>query len=77
VAEVICPLREASIGVGFGGFFGPCPHVLRISLASSMGTSIAVGRVAYEDTGGLPIGVRSEKMQNIALLEDGVEGSLV
>jgi hypothetical protein len=77
VAEAIRPLREASIGMGFGGFFGPCSHVLRILSPSSMVTLIAAGRVAYEDMGGLPIGVCSKKMQNIALPEDGVEGSLV
>jgi hypothetical protein len=42
-----------------------------------MAASIAASRAAYEDKGGLSIGVRSEKMQNVALLEDGVEGSLV
>jgi hypothetical protein len=77
VAEAIRPLRKASVDLGFGGFFGPCSPVLRISSLSSMATSIATGCAAYEDKGGLPIGVRSEKMQNAALLEDGVEGSLV
>jgi hypothetical protein len=42
-----------------------------------MAASIAAGRAAYEDKGGLSIGMCSEKMQNVALPEDGVDGSIV
>jgi hypothetical protein len=77
VAEAIRPLREASTDLGFGGYFGPCSPVLRISSPSSMAASIAASSAAYKDKGGLSIGVRSEKMQNVALPKDGVEGSLV
>jgi hypothetical protein len=62
VAEAIRPLRETSIDVGFGGYFGPCSSVLRISSPSSMTASIAASRASYEDKGGFSIGVRSEKM---------------
>jgi hypothetical protein len=77
VAEAIRPLREASNDMGLGGFFGPCSPVLRISSPSLMEASIAAGRAAYKDKGVLSIGVRSEKMHNVALPNDGVEGSLV
>jgi hypothetical protein len=77
VAEAIRPLREASIDVGFGGFFGPCSPMLCISSPSSMAASIAAGRAAYEDKGGLSIGMCFEKMQNVALPEDRVDGSIV
>jgi hypothetical protein len=36
-----------------------------------------VGRAAYEDKGGLSIGMCFEKMQNVALPEDRVDGSIV
>jgi hypothetical protein len=42
-----------------------------------MEASITASRAAYEDKGVLSIGVRYEKMHNVALPDDGVEGSLV
>jgi hypothetical protein len=35
------------------------------------------GRAAYKDKGVFSVGVRYEKMHNVALPDDGVEGSLV
>jgi hypothetical protein len=77
VAEAIRPLREASNDMGLGVFFGPCSPMLRISSPSLMEASIAAGRAAYKDKGVLSIGVHFEKMHNVALPDDGVEGSLV
>jgi hypothetical protein len=77
VAEVIHPLREASIDVGLGGFFGLCSPVLRTSSPSSMVASHAACCAAYEDKGGLSIRVHSEKMHDVASPEDGVEGALL
>lgn len=76
VAEAIRPLREASIDVGLGAFFGPCSPVLRSSSSSLMVASIVACHAAYEDKGDLSIPV-PEKMQNFALPEDDVEGTLV
>jgi hypothetical protein len=72
VAEAIQPLREASINVGLGDFFSPCSPVLRTSSPSLMVASIAACHAAYEDKGGLS--VLSEKVQNVPLPKDGVEG---
>jgi hypothetical protein len=77
VAEGIRPLREASIDVGLGGFFGLCSPVLRTSSPSSMVASHAACCAAYEDKGGLSIRVHSEKMHDVASPEDGVEGALL
>jgi hypothetical protein len=49
--------------------------VLRTSSPSLMVASIMAGRVAYGDKGDLS--VLSEKVHNVSLPEDGVEGAVV